>query len=150
MALATPRELKPEILRAVLTQMSDGIPLRQICRDNPDLPQPGTITQWIEEQGGAWIGRYARARENCYDMMAEECLEIVDACTTAEEATIARERVNMRKWLLSKVAPRYADVPTMVINAAAIQVVAPHQAISSGSSRMLEIGSGDTGDSDTE
>ena len=96
------------------------------------------------------MDRYRRAREDCWDAIAEGTIAIADAATTAEEAQIAKVRIDARKWVLGKVAPRYADTPAMVINAAAIQVVAPQAISPSVASSFLEIGAGDTGDTDTD
>ena len=146
----TPRSQWPAILADVLELHADGNTLHEIVAADPSLPQRGTISRWAEELGGGWVDRYRRAREDCWDAIAEGTIAIADAATTAEEAQIAKVRIDARKWVLGKVAPRYADTPSLVINAAAIQVVAP-QAISSGNSnQFLEIGTGDTIDIDPE
>lgn len=131
---------------------ADGQTLHEIVIADPSLPQRGTISRWAEELGGGWVDRYRRAREDCWDAIAEGTIAIADAATTAEEAQIAKVRIDARKWVLGKVAPRYADTPAMVITAAAIQVVAPHAIPPSAASSFLEleIGAGDTGDTATE
>jgi hypothetical protein len=52
-----------------------------------------------------------RAREERADLLAREILEIADApCKDAVEVQRARNRIDTRKWLASKVAPRkYGD-----------------------------------------
>jgi hypothetical protein len=54
---------------------------------------------------------YARAREERADLLAKEILEIADApCKDAVELAHARNRLDTRKWLASKLAPRkYGD-----------------------------------------
>ena len=54
---------------------------------------------------------YARAREERADLLAKEILEIADApCKDAVEVAHARNRLDTRKWLASKLAPRkYGD-----------------------------------------
>src|SRR5713226_6823678 len=54
---------------------------------------------------------YARAREERADLLAKEILEIADApCKDAVEVAHARNRLDPRKWLASKLAPRkYGD-----------------------------------------
>ena len=54
---------------------------------------------------------YARAREERADLLAKEILEIADApCTNQVEVAHARNRLDTRKWLASKLAPRkYGD-----------------------------------------
>ncbi len=59
----------------ICERMSEGIPLREICRDR-GLAWP-TVYRWIEahpEFGEA----YQRARDIGMDAIAEECLEIAD------------------------------------------------------------------------
>jgi len=53
----------------------------------------------------------ARAREERGDLLAKEILEIADApCENAVEVQHARNRIDTRKWLASKLAPRkYGD-----------------------------------------
>jgi hypothetical protein len=53
----------------------------------------------------------ARAREERADLLAKEILEIADApCKDAVEVQHARNRIDTRKWLASKLAPRkYGD-----------------------------------------
>ena len=52
-----------------------------------------------------------RAREERADLLAKEILEIADApCKDAVEVAHARNRLDTRKWLASKLAPRkYGD-----------------------------------------
>ena len=54
---------------------------------------------------------YARAREERADLLAKEILEIADApCKDTVEVQHARNRIDTRKWLASKLAPRkYGD-----------------------------------------
>src|SRR5260370_39068708 len=51
------------------------------------------------------------AREERADLLAKEILEIADApCTNQVEVAHARNRLDTRKWLASKLAPRkYGD-----------------------------------------
>jgi hypothetical protein len=54
---------------------------------------------------------YARAREERADLLAKEILEIADApCADQVAVQHARNRIDTRKWLASKLAPRkYGD-----------------------------------------
>jgi hypothetical protein len=54
---------------------------------------------------------YARAREERADLLAKEILEIADTpCTNQVEVAQQRNRLDTRKWLASKLAPRkYGD-----------------------------------------
>ena len=54
---------------------------------------------------------YARAREERADLLFEELFEIADKpCTNQVEVQQQRNRLDTRKWALSKLAPRkYGD-----------------------------------------
>ena len=54
---------------------------------------------------------YARARVERADLLAEEILEIADTpCTNQVEVAQQRNRLDTRKWLASKLAPKkYGD-----------------------------------------
>ena len=62
---------------------------------------------WVKEAPE----QYARARELGWDAIAEEIIEIADTpCETQVEVSQARNRIDSRRWLLSKIAPKkYGD-----------------------------------------
>jgi hypothetical protein len=66
----------PEIAQSIIEQLSEGIPLRVICRQ-PGMPAWRTIYDWLDkdEQLSTHV---ARARLLGYDAIAEECLDIAD------------------------------------------------------------------------
>jgi hypothetical protein len=72
-----PSKYDPEIARVICEQLSEGIPLRQICRNNEGFPAWRTVYDWMgrDEELSASI---ARARDIGYDAIAEECLQIAD------------------------------------------------------------------------
>ena len=72
-----PSKYDPEIARIICEQLSEGIPLRQICRENDGFPAWRTVYDWMgrDEELSASI---ARARDIGYDALAEECLLIAD------------------------------------------------------------------------
>lgn len=71
-----PSTYDPEIARQMCEQLSEGIPLREICRQE-GFPAWRTVYDWIakDEDLSAHI---AHAREVGYDSLAEECLSIAD------------------------------------------------------------------------
>ena len=79
-----PSKYDPEIARVICEQLSDGIPLRQICRDNEGFPAWRTVYDWMAkddalgDDGVGLSAAIARAREIGYDAIAEECLIIAD------------------------------------------------------------------------
>jgi hypothetical protein len=111
------QDLADEICRLMAT----GRSLRSVCRGE-GMPDLSTVIRWLAKEGPKWDefrAQYARAREAMADAMSEEILDIADdgrndTYTTedGQERTnwdvIGRSklRVDARKWLLSKVAPR--------------------------------------------
>lgn len=81
-----PSKYNPEIARIICEQLSEGIPLRQICRENDGFPAWRTVYDWMgrDEELSASI---ARARDIGYDNIAEQCLQIADTPEWGEETT---------------------------------------------------------------
>lgn len=71
-----PSKYTPEIAAEICERLSEGEPLREICRD-PRMPAWRTIYLWMHKDEDLYA-RIARARDIGYDKMAEECLEIAD------------------------------------------------------------------------
>lgn len=71
-----PSTYNPEIAQSICDQLSEGIPLREICRQE-GYPSYRAVYRWMvaDEDLASHI---ARAREIGYDLMAEECLSIAD------------------------------------------------------------------------
>ncbi len=98
-------EDKPGLIEIILNEISEGTPLRQICREN-DIGK-STVYDWMKEDED-FAGRFARAREIGFDIIAENCLEIAD--DTEEDPASRRVRVDTRLKLLAKWDPkRYGD-----------------------------------------
>ena len=71
-----PSKYTEAIALSICEQLSEGIPLREICRQE-GMPAWRTVYDWMwrNEQLSTAI---ARARDIGYDKMAEECLYIAD------------------------------------------------------------------------
>lgn len=77
-----------EIETAIIEGLSEGVPLRQLCRLHG--VSKSTVYNWIEADE-AFAGRIARARELGFDQIAEEALEIAD---DSRNDWVKRERVD--------------------------------------------------------
>ena len=78
----------------------------EICRD-PAMPAKRTVFDWRYSRA-EFAEDYATAREEGFDAIARECLEIAD--TIEEDPASRRVRVDTRLKLLSKWDPkRYGD-----------------------------------------
>lgn len=97
-----------EIAADILKRLSEGTPLRQICRDNPDLPPESTIRSRMKNDTGGFRARYHEARQLQIDSLADEllCVAYSQEIDPADKRVISE---NIR-WLLSKMAPtRFGD-----------------------------------------
>ena len=71
-----PSKYTPELAAEMCDRLSNGEPLRQICRDE-HMPHWTQVYEWLSRNEGLSL-QVARAREAGYDALAEEALEIAD------------------------------------------------------------------------
>lgn len=114
-----PSKYTPEIAAEICQRLSDGEPLRQICRDS-HMPAWTSVYAWAAADKEL-SERIAQAREQGADAIAEEALEIIDTTpqyvlTKNGEAidsayvTWQRNRAELRLKLLAKWHPKkYGD-----------------------------------------
>jgi hypothetical protein len=83
-----------------------GLP--RLCKMYEDLPDEKTVQRW-RYQFEEFRLKYARAKMDQADLLAEQCLQISDE-SGYEDVAVARLRVDTRKWLASKLLPKqYGD-----------------------------------------
>jgi hypothetical protein len=83
-----------------------GESIKQIALD-PAMPVQSTIYVWLNDQP-EFAEMYARAKRAQADLMAEDIVAIAD--DQDEDVNRSRLRVDARKWLMAKLAPRkYGD-----------------------------------------
>ena len=119
---AAPRKVydREECCARIFAAMAEGRGLKTICREEDGLPSVGTFLGWMDEDK-SFADRYARARALCLDAMAEEMVHISDTpeigtksvskatgleITEGDMVEHRRLRVETRKWLLAKLAPK--------------------------------------------
>lgn len=71
------------------------------------MPPEATVRGWVVDDIDGFAAQYARARDIGLDVCADELFEIADG-----NGDVARDRLrfDMRRWYLSKMAPkRYGD-----------------------------------------
>ena len=120
--LGRPSTFTPEIAAEIIARLSDGEPLAQICRDE-HMPATRTVSGWKEAHPD-FSADFARARDEGFDAIALDCLDIADDASrdtklvgeegreVADSEWIARSklRVDTRLKLLAKWDPkRYGD-----------------------------------------
>lgn len=124
MAIGRPSSFTPELGDTICLRISQGESLREVCRSE-DMPDKTTINRWLLNQDKLFDNfriQYAQAREALLEHWAEEIVEISDDGTNDwtmrqgrpvvdnEAVQRSRLRVDTRKWLLSKLAPKkYGD-----------------------------------------
>jgi hypothetical protein len=120
----------PTHAASVLRALHDGITLREHCRTmrdtDPSYPNASTVYAWATANAGGFSVPYAIARRAQAQHWAEEILEISEdgrndwmerrrldgtIIKTVDSECVQRSklRVETRKWLLSKLAPEFAD-----------------------------------------
>jgi hypothetical protein len=118
--MARPSKFTQKIADDICERLAGGESMRTICKDEA-MPAMSTAFRWLA-QDRTFQEQYARAREAQADFLADEILAIADE---TERDTIAAEngdradnewiarsrlRVDARKWLASKMAPKkYGD-----------------------------------------
>ena len=122
---APPQYDREKAIAAVLEELASGASLIATCKRD-GFPSFTTFMRWLAEEGekGDLLrDQYARAREAQADRMADEILQIADdgrndtyvddeGQVKVDHDVIARSRlrVDARKWLASKMAPKkYGD-----------------------------------------
>ena len=103
-----PSKFTKEVVDTICNRLANGESLVKICKDD-DMPARETVHVWLDDnKNEEFSNRYARARQRQADFMANEILEIVDA--KGEDPSDKRVRMDARKWLASKMAPKvYGD-----------------------------------------
>jgi hypothetical protein len=119
-----PSSFNQDTADEICSRLADGQSLRAICREDwaPDFK---TVFRWLQVRHG-FRQQYAEARDIGLEQMADELLEIADDGSNdwiennhpdnpgykfnGEHFARSRLRVDTRKWVLSKLAPkRYGD-----------------------------------------
>jgi hypothetical protein len=96
-----PNPSTPQIKARICLEIAEGKSLRNICLAD-DMPALETVRVWLALDAEFSV-QYARAREEQADYYADEIIEIAD---TAEDANLARLRIDARKWKASKLRPK--------------------------------------------
>jgi hypothetical protein len=91
----------------ICRRLSEGESLRSICRD-PGMPSEGTVRGWARENRDGFGSHYRLARELQLDHWADVIIDISDEAD--RDPRDRQIRIDARKWIMSKLAPRrYGD-----------------------------------------
>ncbi len=120
-----PSDYSVEITTAICIRLGLGESLREICADET-MPAKSTVMRWLASHA-EFRDQYAGAREAQADYYAEEIIEIsddgsndwmerkngdgsTDEVENKEVLARSRLRVDTRKWLMARMAPKkYGD-----------------------------------------
>jgi hypothetical protein len=98
-----------ELADKICARLAEGRALKAVCRDD-DIPVSSTAVRlWADEDKDGFASRFAHARAVQMDALADEIIEMADNATN-EDVQAVRLRVDARKWIMSKIAPKkYGD-----------------------------------------
>jgi hypothetical protein len=117
-----PSKYTPELAAEIIARMCEGESLRSICRD-ATMPVISTVMLWVATDREGFSEQYAKGCEARAHYWADEMLDIADdgandymqregkEYVNGEAIARSRLRVDTRKWLLSKMLPKYSDKP---------------------------------------
>lgn len=115
--MARPSAYTPAICEQITALLAEGKSLREICAE-PGMPSRSTVHSWVANDVQGFAAKYAAAKAVGMDQIADEILAIADDSSRDTIRTesgerpdnewIARSklRVDSRKWLLAKLAPK--------------------------------------------
>jgi hypothetical protein len=120
--MARPSDYSTDVTAVICERLGLGESLRQICED-AEMPGKSTVMRWLHDHV-EFRDQYARARESQAEHWAEEIILISDddqrdaiidpesgiARQNSEFIARSRLRVDTRKWLMARMAPKkYGD-----------------------------------------
>lgn len=94
--MAYSAEARQEVVQRVLDGLASGTPLTVICRSD-GMPAPKTIREWADDDAELSCA-IARAREDGFDVLAAECLDIADETGRDTIRTEGGERADT-EWI---------------------------------------------------
>lgn len=89
-------EARQEAIQRVLEALASGVPLAVVCRSD-GMPTAKTIREWADGDEELSFA-IARAREEGFDVIAAECLDIADETGRDTIRTEAGERADV-EWI---------------------------------------------------
>jgi hypothetical protein len=102
------RVFRPAVAEAIINELSEGVPLLVICREER-MPNRRTVQRWAAERPD-FAARIARAREDGCDVIAEEAFVAATSVALNDDVPRARLAFDASRWLVSKLAAkRYGD-----------------------------------------
>lgn len=132
-------EEKTGIFNFICNEIETGKSLREVLRDNDNMPSTQTFYKWIDTEIEK-SKQYARSCELRADIIFDEMIEIADdgskdyttkeigdgvevQVLNSEHIQRSRLRIDTRKWILSKMNPKkYGDKTDITTNGKEINI----------------------------
>jgi hypothetical protein len=111
-----PTQLREALAAEICRRLADGELLGDICQP-ARMPSRDTVRRW-QNENGPFRDRYAAARDQQADALAEEAMRIARNADV-DSVTLCRLQIDTIKWLIGKIAPKlYGDkvVPDATVN----------------------------------
>ena len=96
-----PSTYDPDIAQQMCEQLSEGIPLREICRQE-GFPAWRTVYDWMAKDPDL-AAAIAHARDVGYDALAEDCLRIADTPVLGEEISESEDEEGVKRVTIKEV-----------------------------------------------
>ena len=128
-----PTQFSEALAAEICQRLADGELLCDICRP-ARMPSRDTVRRW-QSENGPFRDRYAVARDQQADALAEEAIQIARNAD-ADTVAVCRLQIDTIKWLIAKIAPRrYGEkaVPEATVK------VSIGDAIEKGRERVLRL-----------
>ena len=136
MAPERPTGFSDTLAVEICQRLADGELLGDICRATR-MPSRDTVRRW-QNENGPFRDRYAIARDQQADALAEEAIHIARNAA-AESVTVCRLQIDTIKWLIAKISPkRYGE--KVVLDAAVKASIG--EAIEKGRERVARMREG--------
>ena len=116
--LGRPSSYSEELAEDICERLANGESLRAICSEE-GWPSTTTVKRWLRARED-FRAQYALAREEQAEALFDEIVDIADKAGNSEGLTVdmARVRIDARKWVAGKLAPKkYGDKTTIEASA---------------------------------
>lgn len=117
-----PSKFSQDLVNEICKRIAVGESLRSIC-DDAQMPEKITILRWLSSDSfPGFSTQYAKARQQGLEVMADDLNDIADHGTNdwmakndpqnpgyaanGEHIARSRLRIDTRKWIMSKLAPK--------------------------------------------
>lgn len=130
--MGRPSKYTPEVANYICGQIVMGRSLTAICKEEK-MPSAVSVHDWFNKgdlepdkypEYKCFLNSYLRAKETQADTLADEVLEIADACSANNDSVNkAKMQIDARKWACGKMKPKKYGKDASTANGLADAVV---------------------------